>query len=306
MQINDLGREAIDEILTEAHDGMKRRTGMAWDLVLNGETGDLDILRDGKHLTMANVRPPELLKPVEGERIGAQLSEVGAALRYRSNLRRLILAATQAVSPVPGAADIPAALMRASAAIAVLNSMGEGSDLSARLIPGLRHDLYRILDHLTGNDHSGCSSAPSVADYGREACAMDISNEAREAIRCLYAYGSKGAIHERGGIIATGPAIGTPILGTSDTWLRLFTLGLAAGNGPLRVRLTAQGEEEARRPVPPRGMAKPKRAVPIEDDIAAVRAALREAEATSDGRDGSVVMLKDTLNGLLAEQRGEA
>jgi hypothetical protein len=54
------------------------------------------------------------------------------------------------------------------------------------------------------------------------------------------------------------------------------------------------------------GMAKPKRAVPIEDDIAAVRAALREAEATSDGRDGLVVMLQDTLNGLLAEQSGEA
>lgn len=156
---------------------------------------------------------------------------------------------------------------------------------------------------------------------------MDISNEAREAIRCLYAYGSEGAIDERGRIIATGPAIGTPILGSSDTWLRLFTLGLATGNGALRVRLTAQGEEEARRNASTKGtqvrevttradgsqrvrtlegMAKPKRAVPIEDDIAAVRAALREAEATSDGRDGSVVMLKDTLDGLLAEQRGDA
>ncbi len=27
-------------------------------------------------------------------------------------------------------------------------------------IPGIRHDLYRILDHVTGKDHSGCSGQP--------------------------------------------------------------------------------------------------------------------------------------------------
>lgn len=162
---------------------------------------------------------------------------------------------------------------------------------------------------------------------------MDISFEQREAIRCLYAFGCEGAIGPGGMIVSLGDggsAVGLPILGTPETWLRLVSRGLVTGNGPHRIRLTAQGEEEARRPVPDthrhaRGTSlkdmpvrlviheevdaaawRPKRAVPIEDDIAAVRAALREAEATSDGRDGSVVMLQDTLDGLLAEQSGEA
>jgi hypothetical protein len=51
----------------------------------------------------------------------------------------------------------------------------------------------------------------------------------------------------------------------------------------------------------------PKRHVAIEDDIAAVRAALREAEACTDpdDLDGTthVRALRDSLDGLLAEQR---
>ncbi len=162
MQIRDLGDEAIREILDEAQDGMRRRTGKGWDLTLDGETGDLR-MRSGKDNRLygtANVRP-HLLQPVEGEPIGRVVPE---AIRFRSALRRRILEATQAVTPVPGASDVPAALACTFSAIERLNE-GEQADWSEN--PGLRHDLYRILDHLTGNDHSGCSSKPSVADYGR-------------------------------------------------------------------------------------------------------------------------------------------
>ena len=86
---------------------------------------------------------------------------------------------------------------------------------------------------------------------------MDISFEQREAIRCLYAYGCEGAIGPGGLIFSSGgcgSATGQPILGTPETWLRLVSLGLATGHGPHRIRLTARGEEEARRPAPPKGI----------------------------------------------------
>ncbi len=63
MEIRDLGDEAIDEILAEAIDGMKRRTGRGWALELDGVHGDLKVLRDGKHMTTANVRPVFLRPP---------------------------------------------------------------------------------------------------------------------------------------------------------------------------------------------------------------------------------------------------
>ncbi|KQO58072.1 hypothetical protein ASF24_15645 [Methylobacterium sp. Leaf86] len=159
MQIKDLGSEAIDEILAEAVDGMGRRTGKPWGLELNGEHGDLGITCQGKHVTTANVRP--YLASLPGDDL--RLPE---AIRLRSVLRRNILAATQAVTPVPGAADITAALIRTFSAIAALDALKE--KVGANEVLPLGHDLYRILDHLTGNDHSGCSSAPSVADYGRK------------------------------------------------------------------------------------------------------------------------------------------
>ncbi|MBE7204680.1 MAG: hypothetical protein INR70_43735 [Parafilimonas terrae] len=33
-------------------------------------------------------------------------------------------------------------------------------DVDSSEIPGIRHNLYRILDHVTGKDHSGCSGQP--------------------------------------------------------------------------------------------------------------------------------------------------
>ncbi|GJE51475.1 hypothetical protein GOFOIKOB_4534 [Methylobacterium tardum] len=66
---------------------------------------------------------------------------------------------------MPGAANVPAALGRAFEAIRMLDAAHERKDLS--FLPVVRHDLYRILDELTGCDHSGCTSKPSVADYGR-------------------------------------------------------------------------------------------------------------------------------------------
>lgn len=85
---------------------------------------------------------------------------------------------------------------------------------------------------------------------------MDISFEQREAIRCLYAYGCEGAIGPGGMIVSSGggSALRLPTLGTPETWLRLVSLGLVTGNGPHRIRLTAQGEEEARRPAPSKGI----------------------------------------------------
>ncbi len=82
---------------------------------------------------------------------------------------------------------------------------------------------------------------------------MDISFEQREAIRCLYAYGCEGAIGPGGWIVSSGgcgSAVGKPILGNAETWLRLVSLGLATGHGPHRIRLTAAGEEEAMKPTP--------------------------------------------------------
>jgi len=211
MQIRDLGDEAIDEILAEAIDGMDRRTGKAWRLELNGEHGDLVMSCLGKHVTAANVRP--YLAP--------QDDRVPEAIRFRSALRRLVLEATQAVTPVPGAADIPSALARTFSAIAALDALK--AKVGANEAFPLGHDLHRILDHLTGNDHSGCSSAPSVADYGR----------------------------------------------VEDP--------------------------------------KPKRAVPLQADIDAVRDALQEAEASTDLDDGQgqghIRDLRDTLDSLLANQR---
>ncbi|WP_156394078.1 hypothetical protein [Methylobacterium sp. Leaf94] len=163
---------------------------------------------------------------------------------------------------------------------------------------------------------------------------MDISFEQREAIRCLYAYGCEGAIGP-GGMVASsgggGSGVGLPILGKPETWLRLVSLGLATGNGPHRIRLTALGEEEANKPVPDTHRRttgtslkdmpvrlvvheevdtvewRPKRAVPLQDDIDAVMLAIREAEATTDLDDGvgqgHLRSLRDCLDGLLAEQR---
>lgn len=162
MQIRDLGEEAIRELLAEAADGMKRRTSKGWDLTLDGETGDLR-MRSGKDNRLygtANVQP-HLLQPIEVEPIGRAVPE---AIRFRSALRRRILEATQAVTPVPGASDVPAALACTFSAIERLND-GERCGWSEN--PGLSHDLHRILDHLTGCDHSGCSGKPSVADFGR-------------------------------------------------------------------------------------------------------------------------------------------
>lgn len=158
MQIRDLGEEAIDEILAEAVDGMGRRTGKAWRLSIENEHGDLAISCEGKLVTVANVHP-HVAKPAGDDPVAPY------AIRFRSTLRRQVLEATQAVSPVPGAANIPAALARTFSAIAALDALKEKVGTNA-VFP-LGHDLYRILDHLTGNDHSGCSSAPSVADYGR-------------------------------------------------------------------------------------------------------------------------------------------
>ncbi len=75
-----------------------------------------------------------------------------------------MLEATQVVTPVPGAADVPAALASTFRAIECLND-GERGGWSDN--PGLRHHLHRILDHLSGVDHSGCSGKPGAADYGR-------------------------------------------------------------------------------------------------------------------------------------------
>lgn len=159
MQIKDLGEEAIREILAEAVDGMKRRTSKGWDLNLDGVTGDRHMRsgKDGRRYGTANVQP--FMAPLrDGE------PRVPEAIRFRSALRRRVLDATQAITPVPGAADIPAALARTFSAIATLDFDRASGD---PVNPGVVHDLHRILDHLTGNDHSGCSTAPSVSDYGR-------------------------------------------------------------------------------------------------------------------------------------------
>ena len=81
---------------------------------------------------------------------------------------------------------------------------------------------------------------------------MDISFAQREAIRSMYAHGAAGVIEDGGGIAAAGvfgSAAGKPILGTHETWLKLVTIGLARGNGPCGIRLTYEGEQEARKPV---------------------------------------------------------
>jgi len=245
MQIRDLGGEAIDEILAEAIDGMDRRTGQAWRLELNGEHGDLSMSRRGKHVTTANVRL----------HIAPQDDRVPEAIRFRSALRRLVLEATQAVTPVLGAADIPSALARTFSAIAALDALK--AKVGANEALPLGYDLHRILDHLTGNDHSGCSSAPSVSDFGR-----------------VVELGS-GETH-------TLPK-GVLIKETTTN-----------ADGSQRVRTVE-------------GMAEPKRAVPLQADIDAVRDALQEAEATAywdDGFErGHARALRDTLASLLAEQR---
>lgn len=165
MQIRDLGAEAIDEILEEARDGMHRRTGKAWSLKLDGESGDLTIDCDWRRITTANVQPHLPKATVEDQ-------APPKAIRFRSALRRLVLDATQAVSPVPGAANIPAALGRAFEAIQALDAAVEQKDFT--FLPVIRHNLYRILDELTGCDHSGCTSKPSVADYGRKLSDMPV------------------------------------------------------------------------------------------------------------------------------------
>lgn len=160
MRIRDLGEEAIGGILAEAADGMRRRTGKLWELELDGVTGDLRMMRDRKYAATANVQPDI---PPQHER-GKQLPE---AIRFHTALRRRVLEATQAVTPVPGASDVPAALQSTFRAIEAIDDLERTRMSHSPFLAGLRHDLHRILDHLTGNDHSGCSSKPSVADYGR-------------------------------------------------------------------------------------------------------------------------------------------
>lgn len=169
--IKDLGTEAIDELLAEASDGMRRWTGKRFTLELDLIHGDLKIHRDGKHVSTTNVRPPSFLQYVRtepGTALGEVPSDAALVMRFRSNLRRKLLEATQAITPVPGASDVPAALVRAFNAISALELVQKelGAEATKALF-GVGHDLWRIVDHLTGNDHSGCSGAPSVSDYGR-------------------------------------------------------------------------------------------------------------------------------------------
>lgn len=71
---------------------------------------------------------------------------------------------------------------------------------------------------------------------------MALTDSQRDALVALLAAGGEGAIDRHDGdILAAGERL--PFL--ADTWLRLVTLGLVAGAGPLRIRLTAAGEEAA-------------------------------------------------------------
>ncbi|KQO89450.1 hypothetical protein [Methylorubrum sp. SL192] len=70
---------------------------------------------------------------------------------------------------------------------------------------------------------------------------MALTDSQLDALRSLKAAGGEGAIDRHGGVLAAGERL--PFL--ADTWLRLVTLGLVAGAGPLRIRLTAAGEEAA-------------------------------------------------------------
>ncbi|MCJ2134222.1 hypothetical protein MKK69_09170 [Methylobacterium sp. J-026] len=67
---------------------------------------------------------------------------------------------------------------------------------------------------------------------------MTLTDSQRDALSALRAAGGEGAIDRHGGVVAAGERL--PFL--ADTWLRLVTLGLVAGAGPLRIRLTAAGE----------------------------------------------------------------
>jgi len=70
---------------------------------------------------------------------------------------------------------------------------------------------------------------------------MGITDSQRDALVALHAAGGEGAIDRHGGIVAAGERL--PFL--ADTWLRLVTLGLVTAAGPLRIRITAAGEEAA-------------------------------------------------------------
>lgn len=71
---------------------------------------------------------------------------------------------------------------------------------------------------------------------------MTLTDSQRDALVALHAAGGEGAIDRHGGVLAAGERL--PFL--ADTWLRLVTMGLVTGAGPLRIRLTAEGEEAAR------------------------------------------------------------
>ena len=71
---------------------------------------------------------------------------------------------------------------------------------------------------------------------------MALTDSQRDALSALHAAGREGAIDRHGGVVAAGERL--PFL--ADTWLRLMTLGLVAGAGPLRIRLTAAGEDACR------------------------------------------------------------
>lgn len=70
---------------------------------------------------------------------------------------------------------------------------------------------------------------------------VSLTDPQLDALRALRTAGGAGAINRHGAVVAAGERLSF----LADTWLRLVTLGLIAGDGPMRIRLTEAGEVAA-------------------------------------------------------------
>lgn len=72
---------------------------------------------------------------------------------------------------------------------------------------------------------------------------QQLTEPQTKALRVLHEYGGEAVIDKHGWLVARG----VRIHGTApETWLRLVTLGMIEGAGPMRLRVTADGVEAAK------------------------------------------------------------
>lgn len=75
---------------------------------------------------------------------------------------------------------------------------------------------------------------------------MKLTEPQQKALKALHDRGGEGVLDKAGWLVARGERIRFDTI----TWLRLVTLGMIEPAGPLRLRITTEGQQAALTPPP--------------------------------------------------------